>query len=446
MPHLVYTSGMVSPLRRLLPALALVTVACSLVPVPATPISRPTPTGSAVVTPGSNATAASANHTPTGPGGTPAGPIGLRVWLPPEFTPDVSTPGGQALAGQIRAFENNHPGVAVEIRTKAASGLGGLLSALTTASNAAPSILPDVIALSRDDLVSAAAAGLVAPLEPWVPARTLADFYPYAQAMGRVSGVWVGLPFAADAQVLAYLSSTYASPPLHWTDVITGPLLVPAAESTGLTVLNTYLAAGGALVDTSGKLHINPDILSQALQVFQRLQLAGTLPQTALAFANTSLTWQAFRERRASLAVTSAGLFLAEYVRVDGASATLLPSDGDSPLALANGWSWAIVNTAPDRRTLAAQLINWLIAPEQSATWTEAAAVLPTRAASLAAWKSPRLAPVASDVVAHAQLQPPGAQLATLGPVLQQALADVLSQRATPFAAATVAASAVNQP
>jgi ABC-type glycerol-3-phosphate transport system substrate-binding protein len=434
-------------IRWVLP-FTLLLAACGLLPAPPTPVSRPVPTGSgsAVATSGSNSTAVNANGTPGGPGGTPPGPIGLRVWLPPEFTPAVSTPGGQLLAGQIQAFENKHPGTAVEIRTKAGSGLGGLLSALTTAANAAPSTLPDVIALSRDDLASAAAAGLVAPLDAWVPAGTLADFYPYAQAMGRVNGVWVGLPFAADARVLAYLTTTYATPPLHWTDVVSGTFLLPAGESTGLTVLNTYLASGGALADASGKLHLNPDILAQTLQVFQRLQLAGTLPQSTLAFADASLTWQAFRERRATLAVTSAGLFLAEYMRVDGASATLLPSDGDTPLALADGWSWAIVNTAPDRRALSAQLINWLIAPEQSAPWTEAAAVLPTRAASLAAWKSPRLAPVASDVVAHALLQPPGAQLATLGPLLQQALADVLSERATPFAAATVAASAVNQP
>jgi ABC-type glycerol-3-phosphate transport system substrate-binding protein len=446
MHHLVYTIGMHRPWHRFLPILALVTAACGLLPPPATPVTRPAPTGSStLVTPGSNPTAVT-NGTPAGPGRTPVGPIGLRVWLPPEFTPDVGTRGGQLLAGQIQAFENSHPGTAVVIRTKADTGLGGLLSSLTTASNAAPSILPDVIALSRDDLASAAASGLVSPLETWIPAATLSDFYPFAKAMGRVNGVWVGLPFAADAHVLAYLSTAYATPPLHWTDVLTGPLLLPAGENTGLTVLNTYLAAGGSLADANGKLHLNPDILAQALQVFQRLQLAGTLPQSALAFANTGLTWQAFRERRASLAVTSAGLFLAEYIRVDGASATLLPSDGDTPVALADGWSWAIVNTAPERRSLSAQLINWLIAPEQSAPWTEAAAVLPTRAASLAAWKSPRLTPVASDVVAHALLQPPGAQLATLGPALQQALADVLSERATPFAAATVAASAVNQP
>ncbi len=72
--------------------------------------------------------------------------------------------------------------------------------------------------------------------------------------------------------------------------------------------------------------------------------------------------------------------------------------------------------------------------------------MLPTRAGSLAAWQQPGLAAVAAGVVTHAQLQPLAPVLAVIGPALQQALSDVLNGRATPFAAATVAAAVVNQP
>ncbi len=51
-----------------------------------------------------------------------------------------------------------------------------------------------------------------------------------------------------------------------------------------------------------------------------------------------------------------------------------------------------------------------------------------------------------SDVVTHAQLQPNAATLAVVGPPLRQALSDVLNGRATPFAAATLAAETVRQP
>jgi hypothetical protein len=181
----------------------------------------------------------------------------------------------------------------------------------------------------------------------------------------------------------------------------------------------------------------------------QGLQAAGVLPLSVLDHADTAATWQIFRERRASLAVTSAQWFLAEYFRVDSAAMTLLPTSGPPGLALADGWSWAIVNHPagmPERHALAAELLLWLLEPEQHAPWTEAEAVLPTRAATLAGWQMGGLAAQASHVLTHAQLQPAAPLLAQIGPALRQALADVLSGRATPFAAAGVAAGAVQPP
>ena len=438
----------------LLSALSL--AACSLLPGSARPTASPRPGAGQTATAGGLARGTPNSGTPpaqSSPGldttltpGTPAGPVALRVWLPPEFTPAVSTPGGQLLAEQIQAFETAHPGAAVEIRTKADSGTGGLLNALATAANVAPSVLPDVIALSRDDLTAAAAAGLLAPLDGLLPASNLSDYYPYAQNMARVGGAWVGLPFAADARVLAYLNTSYENPPLRWTDVITGPIALPAAESSALTLLDSYLAAGGSLVDANNQLHLDPEALAITLQAYQHLQIAGLLLPATLDYADAATTWQALRDRRAVVAVTDAGRFLSEYFRVSGADVTLLPTAGEPPVALADGWAWAIVNTTPARHALAADLIAWLSAPAQNGPWTQASAMLPTRADSLAAWTQPGLASVAAEVEAHAQLQPTAAVLAAFGPALEQALADVLNGRATPFAAATVAAAAVNQP
>jgi len=411
-------------------------------------ISRGTPIGAS--TPGG--TQPAANDTPgagitlTPPPGTPGGPVALRVWLPPEFTPDVSTRGGQVLADQIQVFETAHPGTAVEIRTKADSGVGGLLNALATAANAAPSVVPDVIALSRDDLAAATAAGLVAPLDSLLPADTLADYYPYAQTMARVGGVWVGLPFAGTARVLTYMNTTYVSPPLRWTDVVTGPIALPVGEGSGLTVLDSYLAAGGTLVDANNKPHLDSEALASTLQAYQHLQTTGLLLPTTLDYADTATTWQALRDRRAVIAITDTGRFLSEYFRVSGADVTLLPTAGEPQLALADGWAWAIVNTTPERHALAAELIQWLSAPAQNGPWSQATAVLPARADSLAAWTQPGLATVVADLETHTQLQPTAAVLAAMGPALQEALSAVLNGRATPFAAATVAAAAINQP
>ncbi|MEP7355865.1 MAG: extracellular solute-binding protein [Anaerolineales bacterium] len=423
---------------------------CGLLPGRATPTGSPAATRAATlaVTPGAPGATAGPDGAAGGtvPAATPGGPATLRVWLPPEFTPDQDTPGGRLLAEQIQAFESAFPGTAVEIRTKAASGGGGLLAALTAAASAAPAAMPDVIALRRDDLLAAVAAGLVTPPEPLAPIALLNDFYPFAQAMGKVNGTWQGLPFAADARVMAYLTTVYPSPPLRWDDLLTGTLVIPAAEPSGLTLLTIYLAQGGALQDAAGQPLLDVDVLARTLALFQGLQADGTLRQSTVDYSDPAETWDVFRQRRANLAVTSAHYFLAEYSRLDGASATLLPTGGEAPLALVEGWSWVLVNRPAGNPALAAQLEGWLLRPEAHAAWTEAANVLPTRAASLARWQEARLGPIVSDVVAHAQLQPPAAVLSLVGPALRQALADVLAGRATPFAAATLAASTVNQP
>jgi len=399
-----------------------------------------TPVASApAVTPPPGTPAPGEDQTPTAPGL-------LRLWLPPEFTPDVNTPGGRVLAAQLQAFEQAHPGIAVEIRTKAAGGVGGLLNALVTAANVAPSGLPDIVALRRDDLGQAAEAGLVAALEPYVPAETLADFYPFAQSLGRVNGGWMGLPFAADARVLAYTTTLYPNPPAEWSEVDAGIYLLPGAEPTALTLLTAYLVLGGTLTDEAGATHLDTSLLAAALEEYQDLESVGRLPLTTLDYVDPAATWQAFRERRAALVATSAQWFLAEQGHVTGAAMTLLPTAGQPGLALTDGWSWALVNAASGQQPLAAELLNFLLAPEQHAAWTEAGAVLPTRAATLAGWQSGRLAAQVSSVLTAAQMQPSGALLGVVGPALRQALADVISGRATPFAAATVAAEAVTVP
>src|SRR5205823_13725177 len=125
----------------------------------------------------------------------------------------------------------------VQVRLKATSGPGGLLASLSAAYNAAPAILPNLVALNRDDLEAATRAGLVIPLDNFIAPDAVADYYPFAQALSQVEGQFVGLPFAADARVLVYNTEVHTSPPLRWADMVTGTLVLPGAEPSALTLL-----------------------------------------------------------------------------------------------------------------------------------------------------------------------------------------------------------------
>jgi maltose-binding protein MalE len=414
--------------------LSLILFGCVPTPSPTAPPATVTPTPEASPTP-------APTPVPT------LDPNAVRVWLPRSFAPDAATPGGLTLASQLAEFQSAHDGITLDVRLKQANGPGGLLTAFTAAYNAAPAILPNLIVLSRDDATTAYRAGLLLPLDNALEGQSLADYYPFAQAASRVDNALVCLPFAVEARVLAYNAQIYTTPPLAWRDVLTGPLILPAAETSGLTVLETYLALGGSLASPSGQLGLETDALAEALTFFQALQSEEILPLSTLTYTDPEATWQVFRERRAALAVTSAQWYLAEHARVSNASVTFLPTRDGAPFALAESWCWALVNTAPEQQPLAAELLRWLNAPEQLGAWSLDADVLPPRAEVLqqAGWSTLAYTRFAEVILQNAQPQPSADVLARLGLPLRQALEDVLSGRATPLEAATTALLSLNE-
>ena len=408
----------------------------------------PTPTTTPTATP--TATVIASPTAPTIPPTPTLDPNLVRVWLPRVFAPGANTLGGLVLADQLASFQSTHPGIVLDVRLKQMSGPGGLYTALTAAYNAAPATLPHLIALSHDDMATAYRAGLLLPLDSALEDETLADYFPFAQTLSRVDEALVCLPFAIDARVLAYSTEIYSSPPLTWAEVITGPLILPAAETSGLTLLETYLALGGSLASPSGQLGLEADTLAEALAYYQAMQAVEVLPLSTLTYTDPEATWQVFRERRATLAVTSAQWYLAEHERASNTAVSFLPTRVGDPYALASGWCWALVATSatPEQQSLAAELLRWLNAPEQLGAWSLAANVLPPRAEALqqGGWSSLSYTRFAETILENAQAQPAAEVLARLGLPLRQALEDVLSGQATPLEAATTAAQSLANP
>ena len=115
------------------------------------PATVPTNTASLITTPTTSAP----------PQVTPGGPRTLRIWLPPQFDPAAETPASALLQERLDEFVARRPGLQIEVRIKAES----MLNPLTATQAAAASIMPDLVALSRADLESATAQGLLHPLD-----------------------------------------------------------------------------------------------------------------------------------------------------------------------------------------------------------------------------------------------------------------------------------------
>ena len=376
---------------------------------------------------------------------TPARPVTLQVWVPPEFDPASGTRAGNLLKARLEEFAARRPGVQVDVRVKAASGVGGLLDSLTTTSAVAPRALPDLIALPRPMLETAALKGLLHPFDGLTAAMEDLDWFEYARQLAHLQSSTFGLPFAGDALTLVYRPSAVGTPPADWNAAIKSavPMVFAAADPQALLTLALYQAAGGPILDDQGRPTLDARILAEVLTFYQAAAKSGVLPEWVAQVQNEDQVWESLKQKRSDLAATWASRYLTESI-TDTALAPL-PTQNGTPFTLATGWVWALVASQPERQGLSAQLAEFLTDSAFLSRWTEAAEVLPTRPSALQT-SSDASKLLQTQMLLSARPFPLADVVASLGPVLQQATLQVLKGQSDPQAAAQAAVKSLAGP
>ena len=386
------------------------------------PATVPTSTVIAVTTP----------TIPPTPSVTPGGPRTLRIWVPPQFDPAAETPAGTLLQERLDEFMARRPGLRIEVRVKAESGPGNLLNSLTATRAAAPSILPDLVALSRADLESASTNGLLHPLDGLSTLPDDPDWYPYARQMAHIQNTTFGLPFAGDALVLI----GYRYPlPSAWNELPEKTLFIfPAASPRALFSLSLYLSAGGTLQDSQGRPALDETIMADVLSFYLPSTENEFIPASVTTYENDEQAWNAFREQRGNLVVS----WTSRYLEERSASLALAPLPGleTGPYGLATGWSWALAGSDSEIQPLAVELAEFLSDSQFLAKWTQAAGYLPTRPTALSPWTDANAQIILTQTAESAYLLPNQDLLATLGPLFAEATLSVLNGEQLPLAAA----------
>lgn len=421
--------------------------ACQMFPAP-----QQTPAGESTGTPA--ATQPAPKITPTSsdaslPTDGSPGPVTLRVWLPAQFDPSADTLAGDVLFARLHEFTSQNTGTRIEVRLKALEGTGGLLDSLAGANAAAPLALPDLIALPRPLLESAALKGLLYPYDGLSELMADDSWYDYARQLGYLQESVFGLPFAGDAQALVYRPVALDVPPRDWESALGfgSPLAFSAADPRALFTISQYQAFGGAVWDNQGRPILDEAALTQVLSFYQRASQAGMMPVWLTQLETDEQVWQAFAEEQASMAIawTSSYLSKSADLAFETMIAPQITSDG-SVYTLATGWVWALASPDPARRQLAAQLAEFLVDVQFLAEWDTATGYLPPHIDALAEWGNEELRPLVGRISLTAQLVPSEDLLASLGPALEEAVVLVLKQQADPQTAAKIAAERVNQP
>ena len=374
----------------------------SLTPAP-TPTRRPTSTPPATAT----ATAPASAQPPL-----------LRIWLPPQFHPAAGNDAASLLGERLEDFESQHPGLRLEVRARDTIGEDDVVEFLSLTNAAAPSVLPDLILLSRPQLEAAALRGLLHPFDGLSTELEDPNWYAYARQLARIQNTGYGLPLAGDALVLVYYPELGTV--VSWEDVLSseGQLVFPAGNPDGLVGLSLYASAGGDLVNAEGLPTLEAAALTRVLTLVENAVSEDVFPASLANVTTEAQTLQIYRSGSAKKAI----IWILNYRAAEDGEVIPLPGLDDAPFSYATGWVWALAGSNPENQQLAVELAEYLVEDPFVGEWTSATGQLATRPSSVA--ENDR---AMTAILESAQPIPTRDVMVVLGPLMQEALTRVLS-------------------
>ena len=427
----------------LLLIVALVVIAYIVWPIDLPWLGSPTPT--ATLSPGDASAPTPTPETTLAATPTPAPVTQLTLWVPPEMDPEGDTEAGLILANRLQLFSDLHDGLEIIVRVKAASGSGGLLDALTSTGAVAPGALPDLIALDRPDLETAALKNLIFPLDGLTTIIDNEDWFSFTREMSLLQGSTFGLPFAADALALVYRPVSLPEPPGSWDEILNGEIKLAFAANSDLSLftLALYQAEGGLIQDNQRRPTLELTPTTRIFQLYDEGVESEVLPSWLNQYETPSQVWSGYREGESNLAV----IWLSDYLRelpADSTISPLLPMASE-PFSLGTGLSWAVTTGDENRQTLAVELAEFLVDPLFLSEWTSAAGYIPSRPSSLEGWANPDLQSVIHQIAQTTHLVPSNDLISSLGPILRENTLQLLQGLVDPGQAAQTAVDSLEE-
>jgi len=336
--------------------------------------------------------------------------VNLTLWVPDILDPHAELNGAVALGTQVADFDRASREINVEVLVKKGTGSGGLYHLLSTASDVAPAIVPDLLILNRQDLPTAAREGLIQPLDDYIPSD--AGYFPTALEAMRTGEGLFGFPYVATAEQMGYRPTLTPTAPITWTSVLSQAysLVLPGAPSDGLAsdvLLSMYIGAGGRVVDDIGQPTLDRAVLERIYGFILDLQEAGLLDaEQVLGLTDTASCWDALLEGHAQLSPVSVSAYwhprLAALSETDESSTSeapaspaadvlpaWVPTESGAPLTILHTWGIAVTTDNPVRKEAALELIRWLVSAQRMADLTRTAPLAPTRQRAVETWGLP---------------------------------------------------------
>lgn len=381
---------------------------------PLLPTTTPIPASDATATPQPAPTSTPVAQTTS--------PI-LRVWLPPQFDPDSGTQSADLLKGRLEEFENDHPGLKIEVRIKGGDD-PDIVDYLSATGNAAHTIMPDLIALSYDQMQTAASTGLLHPLDGITDILQDPDWYVFSRELSSVQNIDYGIPFAANVMIMIYRSAIFESPPSSWDAVFnSGVQMTFTFDSQSYFPLSLYDSSKGQPADEQGIFTLDEGTLARVLSLYQRAYEANAIFPSIKDVQSDMDALNNYRNGEVDMAVVWAS---SDNGAHSGAYTALLGLD-DAPYSIGNGWVWALTGTNTENQTLAAELASYLVDSGYMSEWTYASGYLPTRPLALNGWGDNSMKDEIDYVLLSAHPAPLPEVISSFGPIMQGALTRIFN-------------------
>jgi ABC-type glycerol-3-phosphate transport system substrate-binding protein len=293
------------------------------------------------------------------------------------------------------------------------------MNSLAVTSMAAPEALPDLIALPRQSLESAAQKGLIKPLD-LSQEQPGEEWYPYAQQLSEIDGTLYGLPFAGDALVMIYRPDLVWIK--SWDDILLSDsqLIFAGADPRAATLLSLYASAGGELTDAQGRPTLDQDVLINILELFRKGRVVSLFPDAVKNISNDDQVLQEFRNERADIGILHFSKFNPSQ---DGLYQPLMGLGEEPHFTFSDGWMWTLSSETPEKQQLALELAEYLSADEFLAPWTLEAGYLPTHRINT----PDQVDETVLDVIQASFPVPSADVISVLGPLMQEAVISVLN-------------------
>ncbi len=362
-----------------------------------------------------------------------AGPVTLNLWWPEPLAPDDNQDAADLLSEQISAFQAANRDITVDFRLKKAQDVGGIMSTLRSASLVAPGALPDLTLLRRSDMMTAAQAGLIMPIDERAEAAIIANLHPMVGALGRVNDRMYGLPYNLEVEHMAYQAGTDALDRWSFANVLAQQIafVFPAGRASSLSdvFLAQYRDATGTL--ESSNLSVDADQLRALFQFYQQAVSQRLIDPIVLEY----ILPDDYRGGLADGSIPAGMVTSTLYLKLVAQGAALdyapIPTQSGEPTSVVDSWMWVLTSSDSVQQTAALRFLNWMLDVDRQGRYNQAIYMLPSQRTALRQWEDPAYAAFVDSLLSNATLPLTESTDGVTARVIQSALASVISGQRT---------------